>query len=113
MVLGRQPITFGTRKARVPAAEVLHAPKWPCPAQAGPKWPKLTKNGPRGLRRGPQKVPLSKLMDKINYGTVLVAFLALFGSIWPRNGVRWAQNGLIWALNVSCGLKPKNGRSSG
>ena len=44
--------------------------------QAGPKWPKITKNGPRCLRGGPQKVPLSKLMDKINLGTVWVAF-------WP------------------------------
>ena len=46
---------------------------WP---QAGPKWPKITKNGPRCLRGGPQKVALSKLMDKINLGTVWVAF-------WP------------------------------
>ena len=43
---------------------------------AGPKCPKITKTGPRCLRGGPQKVSLSKLMDKINLGTVWVAF-------WP------------------------------
>ena len=43
---------------------------------AGPKWPKNTKNRPRCLRGGPQKVPLSELMDTINPGTVWVAF-------WP------------------------------
>ena len=42
--------------------------------QAGPKWPKITKNGP--WWGGGQKVPLSKLTDKINLGTVWVAF-------WP------------------------------
>ena len=43
----------------------------------------------------------------------LGCLLAVFGPMWPRNGVRWAQNGFIWAPNVSCGLKPKNGRISG
>ena len=44
--------------------------------QAGRKWPKITKNGPRCLPGAPQKVLLSRLMDKINLGTVWVAF-------WP------------------------------
>ena len=57
------------RKACVPPAEVLRAPEWLCP-----KWPKITKKGPRCLRGAPQKVPLSKLMEKINLGTSLVAF---------------------------------------
>ena len=46
-------------------------------------------------------------------GYCLGCFLAVFGPMWPRNSVCWAQNGLIWAPNVSCGLKPKNGRISG
>ena len=58
MVLGRQTITFGTRKARVrkarvPAAKVLGAPECAVPGpgpqvgpQAGPQWPTITKNGP-------------------------------------------------------------------
>ena len=51
MVLGRQTITFGTRKARVPAAQVLQAPEWLCPGRApggalsGPKMTKITRNG--------------------------------------------------------------------
>ena len=44
--------------------------------QAGPRRPKIIKNGPQCLRKGPQKVPLSNLMDKISLGTVWVAF-------WP------------------------------
>ena len=44
--------------------------------QAGPKWPNITKNGPRCLPGAPQKVLLSKSKDKINLGTVWVAF-------WP------------------------------
>ena len=77
--MGRQTVSFGTRKARVPAAEVLRAPEWPWPRRApgwAPKGPKLTKNGPRCLRGGPRKGPLSKLMDEINLGTVWVA-------LWP------------------------------
>ena len=88
MVLGRPPtISVGGRKARVPAAEVLRAPEWPCPGRApggAPSGPKITRNGPRCLCVGPQKVPLSKLMDKINLGTVWVAFWPCLDPCGPK-----------------------------
>ena len=77
---------FGTRKACVLPANVLHTPQWPCPGfapggpQAGQKWPKITKNGPQFLRGGPQKVSLPRLMDKIN----LDAFWVAFGPVWTH-----------------------------
>ena len=70
-------MAFGPRKFRVPVGQVLRAPEWPYPARApggAPSGPKLTKNGPWCLRGGAQKVPLPKLMDKINVGTVWGAF---------------------------------------
>ena len=93
MVLGRHATTFGTRRVHVPATKALHAPEWPCSGRApagAPSGRKITNNGPRCLREGPQKVPLSKLMDKLNLGTVWVAF-------WPCLD----PCGFIWAPNVS------------
>ena len=51
MVVKRQTITFGTRKARVLAAEVLRAPEWPCPGRApggAASGPKMTQNHQNG-----------------------------------------------------------------
>ena len=76
MVLGRQTITFATRKARVSAAEVLPPCARVAVPGAGPTGPKLTQSGPRCLRGEPQKGPFSELVDSINLGTVWVAF-------WP------------------------------
>ena len=92
MVLGRQTITLGTRKARAPAAKVLCAPEWPCPAQAGPKWPKITKNRPWCLRGAAQKVPLSKLMDKSTW----VLFGLPFGCVWTHVAPKRCPLGPKW-----------------
>ena len=81
--------------------------------QEGPKWPRCTKNGPRCLRGGPPEGSVVQVGGQNQLGYCLGCLLAVFGPMWPRNGVRWAQNGFIWAPNVSCGLKPKNGRISG
>ena len=81
--------------------------------RAGPKWAKITKNGPWCLRGGPQKVPLSKLMDKINLGTVWVAFWPCLDPWGPETVSVGPKSEFIWALYASCGLKPKNGHISG
>ena len=111
MVLGRQTIPFGTRKTRVPAAKVLYAPAWPCLGGPRwvPKWPKITKNGPRCLRTGPQKVPLSKLMGKTNLGTFWVAFwpcLDLCGPKMVSVGPKWVHLGPECVLRAETEKRP-------
>ena len=81
-----------------------------------PSGPKMAQNyqkrapaPPWGTREG----SVVQVDGQNQLGYCLACLLAVFGPVWPRNGVRWAQNGLIWAPNVSCGLKLKNGRISG
>ena len=105
-----------TRKARVPAAKVLHAPEWPCPGRApggAPSGPKITKNGPWCLPGGPQKVPLSKLMDKINLGTFWVAFSLSLDPRGPKTVSVGPKMGSFGPRMCPSGLKLKNGRISG
>ena len=82
MVVGRQPITFGTRKARVPAAKMLHAPEWPCPgrapsAQNGPKSPKT---GPGASVGGPRRVRCPSRWTQ----STRVLFGSPLGRFWTR-----------------------------
>ena len=115
MVLGRQTITFGTQKAGVPAAKVLHASEWPCPWQA-PSGPKMAQNNQKRAPVPPWADPEGSVVQVDGHnqlGYCLGCLLAMFELMWPRNGVCWAQSGFIWAPNVSCGLKPKNGCISG
>ena len=118
-VLGRQTITFGTRKARVSAAEVLRAPEWSCPGRApggAPSGPKMAQNHQKRAPVPPWADPEDSVVQvdgQNQLGYCLGCLLAVFGPVWPRNGVRWAQNRFIWAPDVSCGLNPTNGRISG
>ena len=119
MVLGHQTISFGTRKAHDPEAQALHAPEWPCPRRAppgAPSGPKTAQNHQKRAPVPPWRAPEAFVVqvngqNQLRY--CLGCLLAVFGPMWPRHAVCWAQNGFIWALNVSCGLKPKNGRTSG
>ena len=77
MVLGRQTIHFWDMEGPCPSRQSAPYARVAVPRVGpggAPSRPKITKNRPRCLREGPQKVPLSKLMDKINSGTVGVAF---------------------------------------
>ena len=116
MVLGRHAITFGTRKARVPVAKVLLAPEGPCPGRAPggpPSGPKMAQNHQNRPPWGAPEGSVVQVDGQNPLGYCVGCLLAVFGPVWPRNNVRWAQNGFIWAPNVSCGLRPKNGRISG
>ena len=119
--MGRQTITFGTRKARVPAAKGLSAPEWPClgrapggaPSGRARNWPKITQKRAPVPPCGAPEGSVAQVDGQNQLGCCLSCLLAVFGPVWPRNGVRWAQNGCTWAPDAFCRLKPKNGRISG
>ena len=119
MVLGRQTISFGIRKACVSAAELLRAPEWPCLGQApggAPSGPKMAQNHQKRALEplwGPPEGSVVQGDGQNQLGYCLGCHLAVVGPMWPRNGVRWAENGFIWAPNGSCRLKLKNSRISG
>ena len=93
MVLGQQKITFGTRKARVPAAKVR-----------APSGPKIAQNHQKRAPVPPWGVPEGSVVQvdgQNQLGYWLGCLLAVFGPMWPRNSICWAQNGFIWAPNVA------------
>ena len=86
----------GTTNKWAPEGQCLGRQNAPC-AQvavpgARPRWGakrpgaglKSPKTGPGGLPGGPQKVPLSKLMDKLNLGNVWVAFWLCLDPCGPK-----------------------------
>ena len=75
--------------------------------QAGPNWPKITKNGPRCFRGGPQKGPMSKLMDEINSGDVWVAFWPFLDPCGPETvSVRPKMGSFVLRMCLTgCSLK--------
>ena len=80
-VLGGQTISVVPRKTRVPAAEVLRAPR----QGRAPSGPNMAQNHQKRalVPPGVQKVPLSKLIDQISLGTV-----AFWPCLDPHEGVK-------------------------
>ena len=105
MVLGRQTITFGTRKARVPAAEVLRAPEWPCAGRAPcgtASGPKMTQSNQKSASvGGPRKFRCPSLRTKSTW----VLFGWPLGRVWTHVAPKRCPLGPNWVhLGPECVL---------